>query len=127
MKSRDAALRLKQFEADAKSRLIRDLQQMIQEFEQMAADLDRQIAIEEERTGHKDRNHFAYSTFARAAAQRRDNLHASAAELRDKLSTAMQERDQALEQVVKSGVAERRASQQRGKRRGERVLQAGAR
>ena len=46
---------------------------MIGDFNQMASHLDRQIAIEQERAGVSDTNHYAYPTFAKAAIQRRDN------------------------------------------------------
>lgn len=96
MKSRDAAIKLMRFEADEKARKVADLEYMIREFEQMATDLDRQIQTEEERTGVKDLGHFAYSTFAKAAAQRRNNLRASVADLQAKLENAVRERDAAL-------------------------------
>lgn len=99
MKSRDSALRLKRFEADEKARKVSDLQHMIAEFERMASDLDRQIRAEEERTGVKDVAHYAYSTFAKSASQRRDNLMSSANGLRAKLEAAERERDEALEQL----------------------------
>ena len=67
MKPRDAALRLKRFEASEKARKVASIETMILDFEHMAADLSRQIAAEEERTGIKDPAHFAYSTFAKAA------------------------------------------------------------
>ena len=51
MKARESALRLKRFEADEKARKVADLEHMIREFENMAADLDRQIKAEEDRTG----------------------------------------------------------------------------
>jgi flagellar protein FliJ len=98
MKSREAALRLKRFEADEKSRKVQDLEYMIRDLELVAADLDRQIAAEEERTGIKDPSHFNYSTFARSAAQRRDNLKTSIAGLVAKLEPAQRERNDALEQ-----------------------------
>ena len=41
MKSREAALRLKRFEAEAKRRKVMDLEQMIRDFQHMAVDLDR--------------------------------------------------------------------------------------
>ena len=85
MKPRDAALRLKRFEADEKKRKVADLELMIRDFEQMATDLERQIRAEEDRTGVRDANHFAYSTFAKSAAQRREKLLSSAAELRTSL------------------------------------------
>ena len=57
------------------------METMIRDFEHMAVDLARQIAAEEERTGIKDLAHFAYSTFAKAAALRRGNLLTSVADL----------------------------------------------
>lgn len=101
MKSREASLRLKRFEADEKARKVADLEMMIREFEQMASDLDRQIRAEEDRTGVKDVMHFAYSTFAKSAATRRDNLLASARELREKLQAAEKERADAEEQLLR--------------------------
>ena len=74
MKARESALKLKRFEADEKGRKVQELEHMIREFETMASDLDRQIQAEEDRTGVKDQTHFAYSTFAKSAAQRRNNL-----------------------------------------------------
>lgn len=106
MKPRESALRLRRFEAEAKARKVADLESMIREFDQMAADLDRQIANEEDRTGVKDRKHFAYSTFAKAAAQRRDNLATSVADLREKLAVAIKERDAAADLLSKSEVGE---------------------
>jgi flagellar protein FliJ len=95
MKSRESNLRSKRFEADEKARKVADLQHMVREFESMAADLDRQIQSEEDRTGIKDITHFAYSTFAKAAAQRRANLKASVEDLLAKLEAALRERDAA--------------------------------
>ena len=118
MKPRESALRLKRFEAGEKARKVADLESMIREFDQMAADLDRQIANEEDRTGVKDRRHFAYSTFAKAAAQRRDNLAISVEDLRAKLAIAVQERDAAAEMLNKSEAGENRDTG-RSRRRGE--------
>ena len=98
MKSRETAVRLKRHEVEEKSRKVEDLQRIIREFDQMASDLERQIQIEEDRTGVRDRSHFSYSTFAKAAAQRRDNLRQSTEGLREKLAAAVRERDDTLEQ-----------------------------
>ena len=46
------------------------------------------LAAEQRRTGIDDENHFAYSTFARAATQRRENLKTSVADLKSQLDTA---------------------------------------
>ena len=118
MKPRESALRLKRFEAVEKARKVADLESMIREFDQMAFDLERQITTEEDRTGVKDRSHFAYSTFAKAAAQRRDNLAISVEDLRAKLAIAVQERDAAAEMLNKSEAGENRDTG-RSRRRGE--------
>lgn len=106
MKSPEAAMRLKRFEADEKARKVADLEHMIREFEAMAADLDRQIQAEEEQTGIRDKAHFAYSTFAKSAMQRRDNLYASVTELRDKLEAAMRDLDVVKEQLARNASPE---------------------
>ena len=108
MKSRETALRLKRFEVDEKARKVAELEYMIGDFERMAADLDRQIQAEEERTGVRDVAHFAYSTFAKSAATRRDNLRSSAEELKKKLEAAHKDRDDALEQLARAGSPETR-------------------
>jgi len=123
MKARESALRLKRFEADEKARKVADLEHMIREFENMASDLDRQIRAEEDRTGVKDPAHFAYSTFAKSASQRRDNLRASADGLKAKLEAAKHERDEALEQVARADTPETRL-ELRGRRRAERASTA---
>ena len=105
MKSRDTAVRLKRFEADEKVRKVADLEHMIREFEMMCSDLDRQIRAEEDRTGVRDPHHLAYSTFAKSAAQRRDNLLASVANLRVQREAAARERDDVLEELGRSNGA----------------------
>jgi flagellar protein FliJ len=103
MKAREAALRIKRFEADENSRKVANLESMIADFNLMAADLERQIQAEEDRTGIKDPNHFAYSTFAKSAAHRRNNLRASASELKGKLEAAQKSRDDAVGQLSEIG------------------------
>ena len=95
MKSRESSFRLKRFEVEEKRRKVADIELMIREFEYMATELDRQVQSEEDRTGIKDRGHFAYSTLAKAAAQRRDNLRSSVSNLQIKLESAVRERDDA--------------------------------
>lgn len=112
-------MRLKRFEANEKARKVKDLEYMVHEFEQVAADLERQICAEEDRTGIKDKSHYSYSTFAKSAIERRENLMASVEELREKLTAAAKERDEALEQLSVSSTTEVR-QQSRGLRRSER-------
>jgi flagellar protein FliJ len=111
MKPRETALRLKRFEADEKARKVADIELMIREFENIASDLDRQIQAEEDRTGIKDPAHFSYSTFAKSASARRDNLRSSADELKSKLDAAVKERDEAAEQLTRAATAEPRETE----------------
>lgn len=108
MKPRDTALRLKKFEADEKARKVADLEAMIRDFETMAADLDRQIRSEEERTGVKDVMHFAYSTFAKAARQRSDNLQVSIKELKVQQDAAEAAVEELQEEFDKASAIEER-------------------
>jgi flagellar FliJ protein len=101
MKPRDTALRLKRFEASEKARKVGSIETMILDFEHMTADLSRQIAAEEERTGVRDPAHFAYSTFAKAAALRRANLQTSVADLRVKLDAARAEHEEVATELRK--------------------------
>jgi flagellar protein FliJ len=126
MKARESALRLKRFEADEKARKVADLEHMIREFEGMASDLDRQIQAEEERTGIKDAAHYNYSTFAKSASQRRDNLRASVDGLKAKLEAAERERDEALEQAARADTPASR-EEMRSRRRAERTSTAALR
>ena len=123
MKARESALRIKRFEADEYSKKVANLEFMIRDFQGMAADLDRQIQAEEERTGIKDSAHFAYSTFAKSAAQRRNNLRASAAELAVKLEAALKARDDAVEHLSQASMPAPREDQ-RSRRRSERSAPA---
>ena len=95
------ALRAKRFEAAEKARKVASLEAMIRDFETMVSELSRQIAAEEERTSIKDPAHFAYSTFAKAAAQRRGNLGASVADLKMKLDVAKRDHEDAASELTK--------------------------
>jgi flagellar export protein FliJ len=108
MKSRDALIRLKRFEVDEKRRKVADIEMMIGDFNHMAVDLERQIAIEQERSGVSDSNHYAYPTFAKAAIQRRNNLLASATDLQAKLDSARDQLAEAMEDLGKIELLEER-------------------
>ena len=102
MKSRDSLIRLKRFQAEEKRRRVSQIEGMVAEFSRMATDLDREIAAEEQRSGLTDPVHFAYSTYARAARGRRDNLNQSASELRQQLDEARASYQAALEEVTRA-------------------------
>lgn len=108
MKPRDSALRAKRFEAAEKARKVSSLEAMIRDFETMASELSRQISAEEERSGVKDPAHFAYSTFAKAAAQRRDNLMVSVADLKEQLEVARRDHEDAAAELSRLEPAEDR-------------------
>ena len=101
MKPRDSALRLKRVDAGEKARKVSSLETMILDLEHIAADLARQISAEEERTGIRDAAHFAYSTFAKAASQRRANLLTSITDLKVKLDGARREYEEAALELSK--------------------------
>lgn len=112
MKSRDGLIRLKRFRVEERARQVAQIEAMIAEFDRKAADLDNQIRAEQERSGIRDVDHFAYPTFAKAAAQRRDNLLASADELKGQLAAATREYETAREELDKiEALAERDANE----------------
>ena len=101
MKSRDAVIRLKKFQVDEKRRKLMQIESMAAEFERMAGDLDREIKIEQDRAGIHDPTHFAYPTYAKAAATRRENLKRSADELKAQRTDAEAALAEALEELKK--------------------------
>ncbi|HSU99374.1 MAG TPA: flagellar export protein FliJ [Roseiarcus sp.] len=101
MKSRDTLIRLKRFQLEAKRRRVGQIEMMLAEFTRMIGDLDREIANEEKRAGIADPNHFAYPTYARATAVRRDNLKSSLAELLGQIEEAKAEQDEAEAELLK--------------------------
>ena len=101
MKSRDAQIRMKRFQIEERRRQVGQIETMIEEFGRMVGDLDLEIAAEHRRTGNDDEKHFAYSTFARAAKQRRANLQASIDDLGQQLETAKAALDLAMAELAR--------------------------
>ena len=101
MKSRDAQIRMKRFQIEERKRQVGQIETMIEEFTRMVGDLDIEIAAEHRRTGIHDEKHFAYSTFARAARQRRANLQTSIADLGQQLDQAAAALDLAQAELAK--------------------------
>ena len=115
MKSRSESLiRLKKFQVDEKRRQVAQIEMMIGDFERMAGELDQQIEIEQQKTGISDVAHFAYSTFAKAAMTRRDNLLASAQDMKDKLEAAQDELAEAVEDLKKVELLDQREQTREG-------------
>ncbi|MGV8831296.1 MAG: flagellar export protein FliJ [Devosia sp.] len=112
MKSRSESLiRLKKFQVDEKRRQVAQIEMMVNDFERMASELDQQIEIEHTKTGISDIAHFAYSTFAKAALSRRDNLLASATDMRGKLEAAQDTLAEAIEDLKKVELLDQREHQ----------------
>ena len=112
MKSRSESLiRLKKFQVDEKRRQVAQIEMMINDFERMASELDQQIEIEHTKTGISDVAHFAYSTFAKAALTRRDNLLNSANDMKGKLEAAQDGLAEALEDLKKVELLDQREHQ----------------
>jgi flagellar FliJ protein len=101
MKSRDTLIRLRKFQVDEKRRRTAQIETMIAEFERMSADLEREIKTEQERAGIHDPSHFAYPTYAKAAAQRRENLKRSIDDLKVQLEEAKAQLAEAFEEMKK--------------------------
>ncbi len=101
MKSRDTLIRLKKFQVDERRRKVAQIEAMIAEFDRMAADLEREIKVEQERAGIHDPAHFAYPTYAKAAITRRENLKRSADELRIQLEDAKLALGEAFDELKK--------------------------
>ncbi len=108
MKSRETVVQLRRFDVEEKQRKVADLENMIAEFGRMASDLEQQIAAEETRAGVTDPSHFSYPPFAKAAAQRRDNLATSIQDLMVKFDLAQGELEQAREVYRKAQQREER-------------------
>lgn len=108
MKSRDTMIRLKRFQLEEKRRRVRQIEMMLAEFTRMSSELDREIASEEKRAGITDPRHFAYPTYARAAAARRDNLKSSIAELAAQIEEAKAGQEDAQAELLKFEALESR-------------------
>jgi flagellar FliJ protein len=101
MKSRETLIRIKKFQVDEKRRKVAQIEAMIAEFDRVAGDLEREIRVEQDRSGIHDPAHFAYPTYAKAAIARRENLRRSAEELRIQLEEAKSALGEAIDDLKK--------------------------
>lgn len=101
MKSRETLIRLKKFQVDEKRRKVAQIEAMMAEFDRIAAELDREIKLEQDRAGIHDPAHFAYPTYAKAAMVRRENLKRSSDELKAQLDDAKAVLGEAFEELKK--------------------------
>ena len=101
MNPRGTLKRIKQFKIDEWHRTILMIKNMIAEFERTNAHLEREIEVEQSRSGINDQHNFAYPLFAKAATQRRENLKRSIDELRSKLNYAQMALAEAVDERIK--------------------------
>ena len=111
MKSRETLIRLKKFQVDEKRRKVAQIETMIAEFDRIAAELDREIKVEQDRAGIHDPGHFAYPTYAKAAITRRENLRRSAGELKGQIDDAQAALGEAFEELKKVEMLDERDQQ----------------
>ena len=92
---------MKKFQVDEKRRKVTQIEAMIAEFDRIAAELEREIKVEQDRAGIHDPAHFAYPTYAKAATTRRENLKHSTDELLVQLEDAKVALGEAFEELKK--------------------------
>jgi flagellar protein FliJ len=100
--SKTSVFHRKQVEANEKETKVALLRTMVRDFDSMIGQLEGQIAAEKDRTRIKNPDHHAYSTFAKAASKRRQNLLISVARMKSMLDVAEWELDQVNRTVARS-------------------------
>ena len=88
MRSKSTVLKLQRFKYEDHRRQVAEIESMIAEFQRKQDELDKQVQIEEQRTGVSDPNHFNYSLTAKSIRNRRDNLNKSIADLQQQCQEA---------------------------------------
>ena len=88
MRSKSTVLKLQRFKYEDHRRQVGEIESMIAEFQRKQDELDKQVQIEEQRTGVSDPNHFNYSLTAKSIRTRRDNLNKSIADLQQQCQEA---------------------------------------
>jgi len=101
MKSHDSLIRLRKFEVDERRQKVADLEMMIEDFQMMAHDLDRQVEVEQQRAGTDDINDCRYPLWAKDAITRRERIVDSVNELEAKLDAARDELTSSFEELKK--------------------------
>src|SRR4029079_3803640 len=100
MKHRERLLARARHEVKSNAQSIVAIESALQSMAAAIAPLDQHVRTEETRTRITDPKHSAYSTVARAARARSDNLKKSLAELGARLRVATADRESALTKVA---------------------------
>jgi flagellar FliJ protein len=99
MASNSALVRVKENQVAQHLRVVAQMSATIADFELLADSLNLQICAEEDRTKNHDPSHFVYSTLAKTALQRRDNLKWSIEDLKVQLDAAKKALHEATEEM----------------------------
>lgn len=94
-------INLKRSAVEQSRRKLSQIELVIHEFSEHAAELDEVVDTEEARVGIFDPKHFAYPCYAKAVAQRRDNLRISIEDLKQQLQKARTDHEDALAELMK--------------------------
>jgi len=94
MKPRESTIQTKEFQAGSLRRQLAQFDRMITDLDVIRGELDKQIDLEERRTGINDPANVAYSTVARAARNRRRNLTTTITDLSERRAAALEQLSQ---------------------------------
>jgi flagellar FliJ protein len=111
MTLRERLICLKKFQINEKSQESTQINNMVTELARLTATLDLDITIEQYRSHICDPAHFAYSTYAKAAAQRRENIRHSMNELTKQLDTLKESLGEAIDDLARMARLEDRNTQ----------------
>jgi prefoldin subunit 5 len=102
MRSKSTVLKLQRFRYEDRRRQVAEIESMIAEFQRKQDELDKQVQIEEGRTGVSDPNHFNYSLTAKSIRTRRDNLSKSIVDLQQQRQEAIQRLEESTDELHKA-------------------------
>lgn len=102
MRSKSTVLKLHRFRYEDHRRQVAEIESMIAEFQRKQEELDKQVQIEEGRTGVSDPNHFNYSLTAKSIRTRRDNLSKSIVDLQQQRQEAMLRLEESTDELHKA-------------------------
>jgi flagellar protein FliJ len=86
--SGESFMRLKELKIDMARQQVAQIEAMITDLDCMVTTLENEIEAEQNQTGIRDPDHFAYSILAKATMVRRDNLKRTVTRLKDDLKLA---------------------------------------
>jgi flagellar protein FliJ len=102
MRSKNTLLKLQRFKYEDHRRQVAEIESMIAEFQRKQDELDKQVQIEEARTGVCDPNHFNYSLTAKSIRNRRDNLNKSIVDLQQQCLEAKERLEESTSELHKA-------------------------